>query len=125
MKLRTLGRLSALVLGTVPVAAGIATLAFAHPWWTPDQQGARFFEQGEYLQAAQTFRDPAWRAAALYARHLPLRRELERSPAGSAIDDPALPTAEESARPELRSFLLRPPTRREEAAAPVSRSERP
>ncbi|RJG49915.1 vWA domain-containing protein [Motilimonas pumila] len=37
-------------------------------WWlTPDQQGAYFYRQGEFEQAAQHFADPQWRGAALVA----------------------------------------------------------
>lgn len=34
---------------------------------TPDQQGRRHFERGEYDAAAQHFEDPMWRGTALYA----------------------------------------------------------
>jgi Ca-activated chloride channel homolog len=35
-------------------------------WWTADQQAARQFEAGANAEAAELFRDPAWRAAASY-----------------------------------------------------------
>jgi Ca-activated chloride channel family protein len=35
-------------------------------WWRPDQQAARQFEAGANAEAAELFRDPAWRAAASY-----------------------------------------------------------
>ena len=36
-------------------------------WWlTPDQQGQRLFEEGEFLAAAETFEDPARRGAAYF-----------------------------------------------------------
>jgi Ca-activated chloride channel family protein len=35
-------------------------------WWRPDQQAARQFESGANAEAAELFRDPAWRAAASY-----------------------------------------------------------
>jgi Ca-activated chloride channel family protein len=35
-------------------------------WWTADQQAARQFEAGANAEAAELFRDPAWRAAANY-----------------------------------------------------------
>ncbi|WP_296805760.1 VWA domain-containing protein [Thiocapsa sp.] len=35
-------------------------------WWRPDQQAAREFEAGANAEAAELFRDPAWRAAASY-----------------------------------------------------------
>jgi Ca-activated chloride channel family protein len=33
---------------------------------TADQQGRRLYRQGDYTQAAKRFRDPEWRATALY-----------------------------------------------------------
>lgn len=35
-------------------------------WWTDDQKAARQFEAGANAEAAELFRDPAWRAAASY-----------------------------------------------------------
>ncbi|UHD14934.1 VWA domain-containing protein [Thiocapsa bogorovii] len=35
-------------------------------WWTDDQQAARQFDAGANAEAAELFRDPAWRAAASY-----------------------------------------------------------
>jgi Ca-activated chloride channel family protein len=35
-------------------------------WLTPDQQGRRHFDRGEFLEAAALFRDPMWQGAALY-----------------------------------------------------------
>ena len=35
-------------------------------WWTADQKAARQFEAGASAEAAELFRDPAWRAAASY-----------------------------------------------------------
>ncbi len=35
-------------------------------WRTPDQQGARLLQEGKPQQAAEQFRDPAWRASAYY-----------------------------------------------------------
>ncbi|MDI7863109.1 VWA domain-containing protein [Rhizobiaceae bacterium n13] len=39
---------------------------FADLWRTPDQQGRRAFERGDYAAAADQFAEPAWRGAALY-----------------------------------------------------------
>lgn len=39
---------------------------FIDLWLTPDQQGRRAFEQGDFQDAATDFADPAWRGAALY-----------------------------------------------------------
>ena len=46
--------------------AVIATLTWAGLWFTPDQQGRRHFERGEFLAAAETFQDPLWQGAAFY-----------------------------------------------------------
>jgi len=65
---------------TLPVTLLIAALAvvavlnparaysagFENWWLTADQQGQRLMERGEYLEAAATFENPAWRAAAYY-----------------------------------------------------------
>jgi Ca-activated chloride channel homolog len=56
------------------LALGLAALAPPHAraegllaglFWTPDQRGSRLYAQHRYLDAAETFADPAWRAAAL------------------------------------------------------------
>jgi Ca-activated chloride channel homolog len=46
--------------------AVIATLTWAGLWFTPDQQGLRHFERGEFLTAAEVFQDPLWQGAAFY-----------------------------------------------------------
>ncbi len=53
-----------LPLGLAPGQASAAD--FADAWFTPDQQGKRAFERGDYASAADHFVDPAWRGAALY-----------------------------------------------------------
>ena len=35
-------------------------------WWTPDQQGQRYFNRKEYEKAAETFGDPLWEGTAWY-----------------------------------------------------------
>ncbi|NOT12528.1 MAG: tetratricopeptide repeat protein [Methylococcaceae bacterium] len=35
-------------------------------WLTPDQQGQRYFERGEFVRAAEAFHDPLWQGAAWY-----------------------------------------------------------
>jgi Ca-activated chloride channel family protein len=35
-------------------------------WLTPDQQGQRLFQRGEFSRAAQTFNDPMWQGTAWY-----------------------------------------------------------
>lgn len=49
-----------LVLGCYAVATGTVTLL------TPDQQGHRLFERGEFAEAANRFTDPMWRGVALF-----------------------------------------------------------
>lgn len=41
-------------------------IIWAGLWLTPDQQGARHFERGEFNAAAQAFLDPMWQGAAWY-----------------------------------------------------------
>ena len=46
--------------------AFIAVITWAGLWFTPDQQGQRYFDRGEYAEAAQAFHDPLWQGAAWY-----------------------------------------------------------
>jgi Ca-activated chloride channel family protein len=48
------------------VALGCTTWIVGWPdlWASPDQQGRRFFERGQYAEAAGVFLDPTWRGAA-------------------------------------------------------------
>lgn len=46
--------------------AVIAALTWAGLWFTPDQQGRRHFERGEFIEAAGLFQDPLWQGTALY-----------------------------------------------------------
>ncbi len=66
MTARRVQRALVAALVAVPVVAVLAQLAFDHPWWTPDQTATRLYRAGDYGGAAERFRDPAWRAAALY-----------------------------------------------------------
>ena len=51
----------------VALCPGIALAGGAMDWWlTPDQQGQRLFEKGEFLAAAEAFEDPARRGAAFF-----------------------------------------------------------
>jgi Ca-activated chloride channel family protein len=64
-------RWSAMVLGLLlaaPPGARAAGLAdtLSGWFWTPDQRGARLYADHDYPQAAATFSDPEWRAAALF-----------------------------------------------------------
>ena len=60
--------LGALMLLLLPLAAAPRAEAadFADAWFTPDQQGQRAFQHGDYAAAAEHFEDPAWHGAALY-----------------------------------------------------------
>lgn len=40
--------------------------SFADMWLTPDQQGRRAFERGDFSTAASLFHDPMWRGVSLY-----------------------------------------------------------
>jgi Ca-activated chloride channel family protein len=44
----------------------ITAITWAGLWFTPDQQGWRHFQRGEFTEAAQAFRDPLWQGAAWY-----------------------------------------------------------
>ncbi len=46
--------------------AMFAVITWAGLWWTPDQQGQRHFQRGEFTEAASAFRDPMWQGAAWY-----------------------------------------------------------
>jgi Ca-activated chloride channel homolog len=48
------------------VLAIIAAITWAGLWFTPDQQGWRHFKRGEFVLAAETFRDPLWQGATYY-----------------------------------------------------------
>ncbi len=48
------------------VLAIIATITWAGLWFTPDQQGWRHFNRGEFVLAAEAFRDPLWQGTSWY-----------------------------------------------------------
>ncbi|MEX1042297.1 MAG: tetratricopeptide repeat protein [Pirellulaceae bacterium] len=48
------------------VVFALLALTWIGLWLTPDQQGQRFFQQGEFPEAAHAFEDPLWRGAAWY-----------------------------------------------------------
>jgi Ca-activated chloride channel family protein len=52
------------VLALIP-PEGARAAGLADWFWTPDQQGRRLYEAHRYAEAAETFADPAWRAAAM------------------------------------------------------------
>lgn len=63
------GLLFALALGLCGAGfapSGAQAGVWADLWQTPDQQGQRAFDQGDYAAAAEQFRAPDWKAGALY-----------------------------------------------------------
>jgi Ca-activated chloride channel family protein len=55
----------AMLLAALPVAPARAD-GLTDWFWTPDQQGQRLYETHRYAEAAETFTDSQWRAAALF-----------------------------------------------------------
>jgi Ca-activated chloride channel family protein len=49
-----------------PISVQAESGVWAGLWFTPDQQGQRRFERGEFAEAAAAFRDPLWLGAAWY-----------------------------------------------------------
>ncbi|BCP52666.1 hypothetical protein K32_12830 [Kaistia sp. 32K] len=62
-----IGRKALLVLGVAvtALALGAAKMGWNDLWASPDQRGRYLFERGRYADAAESFRDPVWRGAAL------------------------------------------------------------
>ena len=61
-------------------------LSWQDLWQTPNQQAAKAFAQQNYVQAAEQFGDPRWKASALYrAGHYAEAAELLKT--GQAADD--------------------------------------
>jgi Ca-activated chloride channel family protein len=48
------------------LSLSVVAIAWTSLWFTPDQQGQRYFERHEFAAAAQAFRDPMWQGAAWY-----------------------------------------------------------
>ena len=48
------------------IFALIALITWSGLWLTPDQQGQRYFQRGEFAEAAKAFRDPMWQGTAWY-----------------------------------------------------------
>ena len=61
-----LGRCCSPALLAAGTPHGARADGLADWFWTPDQQGRRLYEAHRYAEAAATFADPAWRAAALF-----------------------------------------------------------
>lgn len=55
-----------LCLLALPLRAHAGPDRWTGLWLTPDQQGQRHFRRGEFVQAAEVFRDPMWQGAAWY-----------------------------------------------------------
>ena len=55
-----------LLLLLLPLGVQAGSGFWAGLWFTPDQQGERYFQRGEYVEAAQAFHDPMWQGAAWY-----------------------------------------------------------
>jgi Ca-activated chloride channel family protein len=54
------------VLAVSLLSASCSADWFVGLWLTPDQQGQRAFDRGDYAEAAARFDDPMWRGTALY-----------------------------------------------------------
>jgi Ca-activated chloride channel family protein len=50
----------------VKALALLAAMSWSALWLTPDQQGQRLFARGEFAEAAVAFHDPLWQGAAFY-----------------------------------------------------------
>jgi len=50
----------------IPLLAAIAGVTWSSLWFTPDQQGQRRMKRGDFLAAAETFRDPLWQGVAWF-----------------------------------------------------------
>ena len=44
----------------------IASLTISGLWFTPDQQGQRLYNRGEFIRAAEAFQDPEWEGISWY-----------------------------------------------------------
>lgn len=55
-----------LILLLFPLGAQAGAFTWAGLWFTPDHQGRRHFQRGEFVEAAQAFRDPLWQGTAWY-----------------------------------------------------------
>ncbi len=51
--------------GSLLIATAVA-LTWSGLWFTPDQQGRRLFERGEFTEAAEAFHDPLWQGVSWY-----------------------------------------------------------
>jgi Ca-activated chloride channel family protein len=51
---------------SVPLLVAIAGVTWTGLWFTPDQLGQRRMKRGDFLAAAETFRDPLWQGVAWF-----------------------------------------------------------
>ena len=51
---------------SMALLVAIAGVTWSGLWFTPDQQGQRRMKRGDYLAAAETFRDPLWQGVAWF-----------------------------------------------------------
>lgn len=66
MKLKTARHAAAAALLALLLSPASAQAGFMDWWRTPDQQGQALMREGRYLEAAEVFEAPSWRAAAYY-----------------------------------------------------------
>lgn len=59
-------KLSALLFAIQMYPIPAFAVDFASMWLTPDQQGRRSYQQGDFLQAAEHFHDPMWKGVSFY-----------------------------------------------------------
>ena len=55
-----------LLLLLFPLWAQAGESSWSKLWFTPDQQGQRLFQRGEFVEAAKAFQDPMWQGTAWY-----------------------------------------------------------
>lgn len=51
---------------SIPLLVAITGVTWSGLWFTPDQQGQRRMKRGDFLAAAETFRDPLWQGVAWF-----------------------------------------------------------
>ncbi|NOQ62939.1 MAG: VWA domain-containing protein [Methyloprofundus sp.] len=75
------GLLSVLFIILLPFPNDSVALEWQDLWQTKEQQAQQQYLDGNYQQAAETFTDPAWRAAAQYKAETPIEKDQEMSTA--------------------------------------------
>ena len=64
--LRASVKILLLLLFVFPLWAQAGESSWSKLWFTPDQQGQRLFQRGEFVEAAKAFHDPMWQGTAWY-----------------------------------------------------------